>query len=187
MPATAIGNGRVARTSSGWSRAAAAQWAFVVALAVVAVAYFVMPSRAQDLPQWAAELWSTEGGEELVAVAYSREPAGDEIVPALTIMCGSPLWLRYDPGPQEGETVDWSGQTADFEFTFGDQHLERVLQFEEMDGNWTTELTAGDPLLAAIEGGSEVTVLMPTGGLPENTFSLKGSSAAIKEVRSACG
>ena len=33
------------------------------------------------------------------------------------------------------------------------------------------------------EGGE---ALVPNGGLPGNTFSLKGSSAAIKEVRGAC-
>ena len=35
----------------------------------------------------------------------------------------------------------------------------------------------------ATEGGE---ALMPNGGLPENTFSLKGSSAAIEEVRGDC-
>jgi hypothetical protein len=186
MQAATTGTGRNSVARSGGFNRRAMQWAIVVALGFVAVAYFIMPSRAQEKPDWSAELWSTEGGEQLVAVAYVREPQGEELVPALTVVCGSPLWLRYDPGPGEGETIDWSGQTATFEFTVGDKHIERELQFEEMDANWSTELTSGDELLAAIEAGSEVTVLMPNGGLPEHTFSLRGSSAAIRDVRNAC-
>jgi hypothetical protein len=173
-------------TRLGRFNGTAARWTLIVALGVIAIAYFVMPSRGQGLPGWAAELWATEGGEELVAVAYSREPADNELVPALTIMCGSPLWLRYDPGPEQGATVDWTGQTANFEFGFGDRTVERELRYEAMDGNWTTQLGAGDELLAAIEAGADVVVLMANGGLPETTFSLRGSSAAIKEVRGSC-
>ncbi len=164
----------------------AVQWALFLALAVVAVAYFVMPVRAQVSPGWSSELWTTERGEELVAVVYSQPPADDVLTPAITIMCGEPLWLRYDPGPEEGQPVDWTGQTATFEFGFGDTRIERELQYEAMDGNWTTQLASADEILKAIEAGSEVTVLMSNGGLPENTFSLKGSSAAIKDVRGAC-
>jgi hypothetical protein len=162
------------------------QWALVIALGVVAVAYFIMPSRAQELPGWAAELWATEGGESLVAVAYSREASGDELVPALTVTCGNPLSLRYDPGAAEGEPVDWTGQTATFAFDFGDSRIERELLFEAMDANWSTRLPAGDRLLTALEAGAEVTILMPGGGLPEVTFSLRGSTAAIAEVRGWC-
>jgi hypothetical protein len=164
----------------------AVQWALFMALAVVAVVYFVMPVRAQMSLGWSSELWATEGGEQLVAVVYSQPPGDDLLTPALTIMCGDPLWLRYDPGPGKGESVDWSGQAATFEFGFGDARIERELQYEAMDGNWTTELADGDAVLAAIESGSEVTVLMANGGLPENTFSLRGSTAAIKDVRGAC-
>jgi hypothetical protein len=145
-----------------------------------------MPARAASLPGWSAELWTTERGEELVAVVYSREAGDDEYVPAITVMCGDPLWLRYDPGPEADDAIDWTGQAATFEFGFGDQHLERELQYEAMDGNWTSVLADRDELLAAIEAGSDVKILMPNGGLPENTFSLAGASAAIAEVRAAC-
>lgn len=126
-----------------------------------------------------------EEGEVLVAVAYAREPADEELVPALTVLCGAPLRLRYDPGPDDGG-VDWTGQTATFEFGFGDRQLERELIYEAIDGNWTTSLAGGDDLLAALEAGSTVTVLMPNGGLPENTFSLAGSTAAIRQLQRSC-
>jgi hypothetical protein len=161
------------------------QWAFLIALGIVAVAYFAMPVRAASQPAWAAELWTTERGEELVAVVYSRPPEANEIVPAITILCGDPLWLRYDPGPQ-GDEVDWTGQHATFEFGFGDKQIERELVYEAMDGNWAIQLASSDEILSAIEAGSEVTILMPGGGLDAQTFSLRGSRAAIQEVRDSC-
>lgn len=165
----------------------AVQWALFLALGIVAIAYFVMPIRAAAMPAWSAELWATEAGERLVAVAYSRTPGdAEELVPSLAIMCGKPLSLRYDAGPDEGQPVDRTGQVAIFEFGFGAQRFERELQYEAMDGDWAVTLAAADEILRAIEAGSEVTVLMPNGGLPENSFSLQGSRAAIQEVRGSC-
>lgn len=168
----------------GFSRIAV-QWAFLIALGVVAIAYFVMPTRAAG-PAWNAELWAMEEGEALVAAVYGAPPSDDVITPAIAILCGDPMMLRYDPGPGTGDDVDWSGQTATFEFAIGDTQIERELIYEAVDGNWTTSLEDGDPLFAALMGGSEVSVVMTGGGLPENVFSLEGSAAAIQQVRASC-
>ncbi len=141
------------------------------------------PVFAQDRPRWSAELWATEGGEELVAAVTARVAAGDELVPTLAIMCG--FWLRYDPGPIAGD-VDWTGQSATFEFDFGDRSLERELNYEAMDGMFAASLRTDDPLIDALQAGTSVTVLMPNGGIDEQTFSLAGSAAAIDELGRSC-
>lgn len=172
-------------SGSGFNKTAL-QWAFLIALGIVAIAYFVMPTRAGDRPAWSAELWALEEGEALVAAVYSTPPDEETITPSIAILCGDPLRLRNDPGSATGEGTDWTGQTARFEFRIGDRHFERELRYEAMDGNWATQLGAGDPLIAGLEAGAEVSVVMTGGGLPENLFSLEGSSAAIREVRAAC-
>jgi len=155
-----------------------------VMLGLVVASAGVAPAQAQQRPDWSAELWATEGGEQLVAVAYTREAGDEELVPALTVMCGDPLWLRYEPGLNGVDETDRSGQTASFSFSFGQGSIERVLQYEAMDGNWTTMLEAGDELLAALQAGKEVAV--SGGELPEQVFSLRGATAAIRDVRRSC-
>lgn len=158
-------------------------------IAVVALAFVAAPVLAQDKPAWDAELWSMEEGEMLVASVTSVPAKDDELVPTLALMCGgdrNTYRLRYDPGPQPDDTVDWTGQSATFEFSSGQEHIERELQFEAMDGMWAISVASDDPLIGAIEAGDELLVLMPNGGLSENTFSLKGSSAAIAEMRKSC-
>jgi hypothetical protein len=156
--------------------------------AFLAFAVVALPVLAQDKPAWDAELWSMEEGEMLVASVTSVPEKEDELVPTLALMCGGDrqFRLRYDPGPQPDDTVDWTGQSATFEFSSGQEHIERELQFEAMDGMWATSVASDDPLIGAIEAGDELLVLMPSGGLSENTFSLKGSSAAIAEMRKSC-
>ena len=160
------------------------QWLAIIALAVVALAYFGMPARSQDRPRWSAELWATESGEELVAAVRSYEPDAAALAPTLAVMCG--LQLRYDPGPATDPDVDWTGRSATLAFDFGNRTVERELRFEALDGMFATPLGAADTLLEAIRAGAQVTVRLPAGGLPENTFSLSGSSAAIAEMRRSC-
>lgn len=160
----------------------AVQWFVVAVLAAVALAYFGMPARSQDQPGWSAELWATEGGEELVAAVRSFEPEAEAFAPTLAVMCG--LTLRYDPGQEADGSVDWTGQTADVTFDFGGSVIERELQYEAMDGMFSVRLTADDPLVEAIRGGSQVEVRAE--GLPVNGFSLAGSTAAIAEMRRNC-
>lgn len=163
---------------------AALRWALVAVLALVAIAYFAMPTFAQERPGWGAELWATEGGEELVAAVGAKAPAGDELAPTLAVMCG--LYLRYDPDPGGQAQYEWLDRSATFSFDFGGTAIARELQFEAMDGMFSTRVSEGDPLLAALEAGTAVTVRLTEGGLPDNSFSLAGSAAAIAEVRRAC-
>jgi hypothetical protein len=86
----------------------AVQWVLLLALGIIAVAYFVMPVRAAALPAWSAERWATEGGEQVVAVAYGRPPGEEELVPAIAIMCGRSALaaLRSRPGRSAGGRLD---------------------------------------------------------------------------------
>jgi hypothetical protein len=161
-----------------------AQLVVVVALSIIALIYFVFPVRSQDRPAWLAELWATEAGEVLVAAARSHEPESEAFAPTLAILCG--LHLRYDPGPDIDSSIDWTGRTAVLAFDFGDTVIERELQYEAMDAMFAAPLDAADPLAEAIREGSLLTVRSPTGQLPENTFSLAGSTAAIAEMRRSC-
>src|SRR5690606_13723110 len=102
-----------------------------------------MPALAQDMPAWDAELWSMEEVERLVASVTSVVPKDDEFVPTLALMCGgsrSEYRLRYDPGPQPDDTTDWTGQSATFEFSAGQEHIERELQFEAIDAMWAVTI-----------------------------------------------
>jgi hypothetical protein len=158
-------------------------------IAVAALALMALPALAQDKPVWDAELWSMEEGELLVASVTSVPEKDDVLVPTLALMCsgeGNSYRLRYDPGPQPDDSMDWTGQAATFEFSSGQEHIERELQFEAMDGMWAVTIERDDPLMGVIEAGDELLVLMPNGGVSENTFSLKGSTAAIAEMRRSC-
>lgn len=155
----------------------------------IAVALAAAPALAQDRPAWDAELWSMEEGERLVASVTSVVPADDELPPTLALLCGenrNSYRLRYDPGEQADDATDWSGQSAAFEFSSGPVHVERELQFEALDAMWAVSLPADDPLVGLIRSGSEMQVSMPAGGVAATTFSLKGSSAAIAEMRKSC-
>ena len=158
------------------------QWLFVAGLALVALAYIGLPARSQDRPGWSAELWATEAGERLVAAVRSYEPEPEALAPTLALMCG--LNLRYDPGASLDDGVDWTGQTARLSFDFGNEIITRELQYEAMDGMFATEISADDPLVAAIRAGTLVTVRGEE--LPENTFSLAGSTASLAEMRRSC-
>lgn len=166
----------------------AMRWALLAALGVVAIAYYVMPSRAENSGGWTAELWTLEEGEALVASVSIGSGEGDEIVPTLALMCADKgaYNLRYDAGPQPDDSMDWTGQSATFEFSAGGAHVERELDFEALDGMWATTVAITDPLVRLIEANSELVVLMPNGGVGANTFTLKGSSRAIAQMRASC-
>ena len=161
----------------------------VIRTLLAGVAFVAAPvTLAQEMPAWDAELWSTEVGERLVASVASVVPKDDELAPTLGLMCGGRGNYRvlYDPGSQPDDTTDWTGQSATFEFSSGQERIERKLQFEALDAMWATSIPADDPLVSVIQAGDELVVLMPNGGLGENRFSLKGSSAAIAEMRKSC-
>lgn len=160
------------------------QWGAIIVLTVVGLLYFGLPAQSQDRPSWSAELWATEEGEQLVAAVRSFEPEPEAFAPTLAVLCG--LTLRYDPGPASDPDIDWTGRSVLLAFDFGGSTIERELRYEAMDGMFAMSIGANDALLDAIRAGAQVTVRLPDGGLPENTFSLSGSTAAIAEMRRNC-
>lgn len=160
------------------------KWLAIVALGLIALAYFGMPVRSQERPGWQAELWALGSGERLVAAVRSHEPDDAGVAPTLAVSCGP--HLRYDPGPDADPEIDWTGRGARLTFDFGGRTLERDLVYEANDAMFATALGGDDALLDAIMAGAEVTVRAPAGRLPVNTFSLAGSTAAIGEMRRSC-
>ena len=157
---------------------------------IAAFAFAALPAMAQDRPAWDAELWSMEEGEMLVASVTSAPENDDELVPTLALMCGGePCVYRHTLRPRSAAlTTAWTGRgnRRRSRSARGVKQVERELQFEAMDAMWATSVAADDPLVAMIQKGSELTVLMPGGGIGGNTFSLRGSTAAIAEMRKSC-
>lgn len=92
----------MAKPSGGGFRKIAMQWAFLIALGVVAIAYFVMPSRAAVRPAWSAELGALEEGEGLAA-AVDSAPPGEAMIDgnrATHLDAGDPLTEALEAGAE---------------------------------------------------------------------------------------
>jgi hypothetical protein len=158
-----------------------ARWLLMLVLAIVAIAYFAAPSRAEeDCSGWAAAMEEDEGGPVLAARACAAEGQGE-----LRLTCSSGFGVRYDPA------VDLSGRAGmgtepDFEWRIGDQTFISHSVLEEMDLMFFSTFETSDPLVAALKSGDELLISDASGTYPARKFSLKGSSAALDTLLGSC-
>jgi hypothetical protein len=158
-----------------------ARWALMLTLAIVAIAYFAAPSRAQEgCTGWTAAMEEDEGGPVLAARACAEPGQGE-----LRLTCSDGFGVRYDPA------VDLSGRAstgteADFQWQIGDQTYVLHAVLEEMDLMFFSTFETRDPLVAALKSGDELIISDAARTYPARTFSLKGSRAALDTLLAAC-
>jgi len=157
------------------------RWAACALLAAAALIAVASPVyAAPSCKTWAASKVEDEGGPAMTATVCTD---GTYASPTLTLQCG---YLRYDLGEKVNATLQ-EGISAEFEFTSGTDAVSRKFQLEAMDYNFAAELEKDDPLLTLLRHGQSVSVADKAGKYPVNTFSLKGSGAAIDKVMASCG
>jgi hypothetical protein len=161
----------------------ALRWALFVALGVVAVAYFVMPVRAQEACEtWVAEVMEDEGGSVLTAAVCTREFPDAWLL--LTCHEGS-VFIRYDlaygaeRSPDLGEIRE-----VDFQGVDGGDWLE--MSYQEMDGLFAASAPADAAVFDAFKGDGDVIVMDMAHFYPEKRIPVEGAEAALETLFSDC-
>ena len=134
---------------------------------------------AADTCGWSAQMEEDEGGPVMVASSCESDT---EFGPALRLMCGDGINIRYD-GSGIGANPPASSTLV---LTSGGQSLSADVIFEEMDGAYAAYVDMGSPIIALLKSGSDVGVTLQGVKLPPRTVSLQGSSAAIDRLISVC-
>jgi hypothetical protein len=161
----------------------AVQWALVLALAVVAVIYFVTPNRATEACEtWIAEVWEEEGGSVLTAAACAR----DFPEAWLSLTCHeSKLAIRYDLayGAERSPDLDEEREVA---FFIGDGAEMVPMGYQAMDGLFAGLVPAEGALARMLAEGEELTISDTDSFYPFRTYSLAGAGEAIAAIRADC-
>lgn len=130
---------------------------------------------------WSAQMEEDEGGPTMVASSCESDT---DIGPVFRLMCGGEINIRYnDPGmimdaPEEGTLV--------LMLTSGGKSLTTDVRFEEMDAAFAAYVDTDSPIISLLKTGAEVDVALKGTDSPTRTVSLKGSTAAIDTLISAC-
>ena len=133
---------------------------------------------AGDACGWSAQMEEDEGGPVMVASSCESDT---ESGPALRLYCGN---IRYNGnGLGMGATPPASSTLV---LTSGGKSLTADVRFEEMDGAFAAYVELGGPIVSLLKTGNEVGVTLKGTNLPSRTVSLKGSTAAIDKLISAC-
>lgn len=136
--------------------------------------------RPGDACGWSAQMEEDEGGPVMVASSCGSDT---ETGPAFRLLCGDGINIRYnslamgDAAPPASSTMVVSA---------GGKSLTTDAVFEEMDGAYAAYVEPGSPIIAMLQGGSEIGVTLGGADLPARKVSLKGSSAAIGKLMQAC-
>jgi hypothetical protein len=138
----------------------------------------ITPAPAADTCGWSAQMEEDEGGPVMVASSCESET---ESGPAFRLLCGN---IRYNGnGLGMGANPPASSTLV---LTSGGKSLTADVLFEEMDGAFAAYVELGGPIVSLLKTGHEVGVTLKGADLPSRTVSLKGSTAAIDKLISAC-
>ena len=152
---------------------------YLIVVGVVAALQAVQPAFAASCGGWSAEMEEDEGGSVLTA-SVCGGPKGDA---RLMLACFDTPVLSYDLGAT-GQQLE-PGISGAFDFKADGKTVTKTLQLEAMYNYFTLQLPKADPLLDLLRGKGDVLVSAAKYG--ENSFPLKGSSAAIGKVLAQCG
>lgn len=159
------------------------QTAVFAVLVAVAILYFSVPSRAaESCSSWAAEMLEDEGGPVLTAHACSDDSSQAWL--AMTCHQGT-IWIDHDLA-LGGTTEAQLDETADVEFVT-DGGVETVsMQFQAMTAMFGGSVPANGKLVDLLKSNQSLLIRDSKGAYPARTYSLKGSSAALTTLVSAC-
>ncbi len=160
--------------------------AFFAVLIGVAVAYFALPARAQgeeNCTAWVTDMQEEEGGPVLMAHVCSDDPS--ETWLAITCYEGK-LWIDHDLALGSSKEAN-SDEIAYVEFVT-DGGIETVpMRFQEMTAFFSGEAPANGKLVELLKTQESLMIRDKAAAYPARTYSLKGSSAALTKLVSACG
>jgi len=152
---------------------------YLVIAGVVAALQVAQPAFAASCGGWSAKMEEDEGGSVLTA-SVCGGPKGDA---HLLLACFDTPVLSYDLGAT-GQQLE-PGISGAFDFKADGKTVTKTLQLEAMYNYFTLQLPKADPLLDLLRSKGEVSVSAAKYG--QNSFALKGSSAAIGKVLEQCG
>lgn len=163
------------------------QTAFFGVLIGVAIVYFALPARVQAQDScpatWVTDMQEEEGGPVLMAHVCSDDPSQTWL--AMTCYEGK-LWIDHDLALGSSKQPD-SDETADVEFVT-DGGIETVpMRFQEMTAYFSGEAPADGTLVELLKTEKSLMIRDKAAAYPARTYSLKGSSAALEKLVSACG
>ncbi len=162
------------------------QAAFLAVLIGVAVAYFALPARAQaqeNCTAWVTDMLEDEGGSVLTTHVCSDGSSQTWL--AMTCYQGR-LVIDHDLA-LGGSKQPASGETVEVEFVT-DGGIETVpMMFQEMTAYFSGEVPADGKLVELLESKASLMIRDRAAAYPVRTYSLKGSSAALTKLVSACG
>lgn len=162
----------------------------IVAVVVVApalgMAVPVIPpvsgQEAATCTTWTVGMVEDEGGEVLTARACSTDRPDAWLM--LGCFSGS-VFVRYDlgVGAEASPALD---EVTDVTFSTGSDSVTLALSYLAMDGTHAADAGIDDPLIQLLRAGETVTITDVPGRYPTRSFSLKGSSAALRELVADC-
>jgi hypothetical protein len=152
-----------------------------IALLIMALPF---PAAAGECDQWTAKMEEDEGGS--VMMAHICAPAGNA-AHELYVQCGAPgeLSLRFIPVAPKGYPPA-ENYTTELEFSMDQEMFTRPAQYEDMDGAMATDAKIDSPFVTTLQTQKEVMLSDTKHKVPEATFTLKGSKAALSKVISTC-
>lgn len=136
---------------------------------------------------WSADMSQEEDGVMMVAQVCARHSDSTGV---FTIKCadGERLWITYTSG-MVGKIPEHnyeSGYRDDFTVTAADRKVVMQMDLYEMYGDIGARFLKNGPMGMLLKSGKEFTISSKDGFYPPETFSLKGSGAAIKKVEKSC-
>ena len=159
------------------------QTAFFAVLIGVAIVYFALPARAQEnCRAWATDMQDDEGGPVLMTHVCSDDASQTWL--AMTCHEGK-LYIEHDLA-LGGSKEPGSEETAEVEFVT-DGGIETVpMMFQEMTAYFSGEAPTDGTLVELLKTQKSLLIRDKSAAYPARTYSLKGSSAALQTLVSAC-
>jgi hypothetical protein len=161
-------------------------WLPFVILAIVAIAYIVVPSRAAGEPcsAWTTVMLEDEGGAVLTASVC----ADADTWLYLTCHEGT-VGIRYDLAA--GSAVEPAlDSTAQVTFTTAAADVRLEMTYQAMDGIFAADTSADGPLIqlltAEADVAADVTIFDEDHFFVERMLSLEGAQDAVAELLAAC-
>lgn len=154
----------------------------LVVLVGVAVLYFAFPARAAESCAWVTEMQEDEGWSVLTTSTCSEDASqtplqfrcfGDILLIEFDLAIGSEAPAEGDEAAEVAFVVDGGTQTV-------------PMQFVEMTAFFAGEVPLDGPLTKLLKSGKSLEVRDTAGVYQPKTYSLAGSSAALKALVDAC-
>lgn len=154
----------------------------LVVLVGVAVLYFAFPARAAESCAWVTEMQEDEGGPVLTTYTCSQDASQ---TPLMFRCFGDILLIEFDlavgsEAPAEGD------EAAEVAFVSDGETQIVPMQFAEMTAFFEGEVPLDGPLAKMLKSGKTLEIRDTAGVYKPKTYSLAGSSAALKALVDAC-